>query len=144
LQNSNIRTGFTHQSNGRSGSLSRSWNRVYTEFILERGNSYVSFKPWFRIPESSSSDDNADIEDFLGHFELRGLHKHQQHTFNILFRNNFKTSRNRGAIELGWSFPIHNKLRGYVQWFNGYGESLLDYNNHTNSIGFGVQLSDWL
>ena len=89
-------------------------------------------------------DDNADINDFMGHFELRSLYKLNDHTVDLLFRNNFKSSRNRGAIELGWSFPIHNKVRGYVQWFNGYGESLIDYDNHTNSIGFGVQLSDWL
>ncbi|MDX2425014.1 MAG: phospholipase A [Cycloclasticus sp.] len=144
LHNSVIRTGFTHQSNGQSGSLSRSWNRVYTDFILERGDVYLSFKPWFRISESSSNDDNPDIEDFLGNFELRGLYKKQQHSFDFMFRNNLKTGSNRGAIELGWSFPIHKKVRGYVQWFNGYGESMLDYDNHTNSIGFGIQLSDWL
>ncbi|MEH6502600.1 MAG: phospholipase A [Cycloclasticus sp.] len=144
FHNSVIRTGFTHQSNGRSGSLSRSWNRTYVEFILERDNVYLSFKPWFRIPESSSNDDNPDMEDFLGHFELRGLYKKQGHTFDFMFRNNLKTSHNRGAIELGWSFPIHKKVRGYVQWFNGYGESMLDYDNHTNSIGVGIQLSDWL
>lgn len=139
-----IRTGFTHQSNGRSGTLSRSWNRVYADFIMERGDVYLSFKPWLRIPESASNDDNPDMDDFLGHFELRGLYKKEQHSFDFMFRNNFKPSRNRGALELGWSFPIHNKVRGYIQWFNGYGESMLDYNNHTNSIGFGIQLSDWL
>jgi phospholipase A1 len=144
LHNSVIRTGFTHQSNGRSGLLSRSWNRVYSEFILERGDTYISFKPWFRISESSSDDDNPDIEDFLGNFELRGLYKMDQHSFDFMLRNNLKSNKNRGAIELGWSFPIHRKVRGYVQWFNGYGESMLDYNNHTNSLGFGIQLSDWL
>ncbi|PCI18626.1 MAG: phospholipase [Piscirickettsiaceae bacterium] len=144
LHNSVIRTGFTHQSNGRSGPLSRSWNRVYADFILERGDVYLSFKPWLRIPENSNDDDNHDIEDFLGYFELRGLYKKQQHSFDFMFRNNFKSSSNRGAIELGWSFPIRNKVRGYLQWFNGYGESMLDYDNHTNSIGFGIQLSDWL
>lgn len=144
LQNSVIRTGFTHQSNGQSGLLSRSWNRLYADFILEKGDMYLSFKPWHRIPESRSQDDNHDIEDFLGHFELRGLYKKEHHSIEFMFRNNFKRSENRGAIELGWSFPLHNKVRGYVQWFNGYGESLLDYDNHTNSIGFGIQLSDWL
>jgi len=61
-----------------------------------------------------------------------------------MLRNNVKSYHNRAVIELARSFPIHKKVRGYVQWFNGYGESLIDYDNHTNSIGFGVQLSDWL
>lgn len=144
LHNSAIHTGFSHQSNGQSGSLSRSWNRLYAEFVLEHDDLYLSFKPWFRIPESSHSDDNPDIDHYMGHFELRGIYKQRQHTFNVLLKNNLKTGSNRGAIELGWSFPIHNKVRGYAQWFNGYGESMLDYDNHTNSIGFGIQLSDWL
>ncbi len=144
LHNSAIHTGFSHQSNGQSGSLSRSWNRLYTEFLFEKEDVYLSFKPWFRIPESSHSDDNPDIDHYMGHFELRGIYKKQAHTFDFMLRNNLKTGSNRGALELGWSFPIHRKVRGYVQWFNGYGESLLDYDNHTNSLGFGIQLSDWL
>jgi phospholipase A1 len=61
-----------------------------------------------------------------------------------MLRNKLDFGENYGAIQLGWSFPLSNNLRGYVQWFNGYGESLIDYNAHTNSIGFGIQLSDWL
>jgi len=144
LQGSIIRTGFTHQSNGQSGVLSRSWNRIYAEFIFEKEDLYLSFKPWYRIPESSSKDNNSDINQFMGHYESRALYKHKEHTLDLMFRNNLKSSHNRAAVELGWSFPVHKKIRGYVQWFNGYGESLIDYDNHTNSIGIGVQVSDWL
>jgi len=144
FQNRVIRTGFSHQSNGQSGALSRSWNRVYVDFLFERDNWYFSLKPWWRVPESDNSDDNPDIDDYLGNFELGGLYKHNQHNFNFLIRNNLQSSDNHGAVELGWSFPVSKNVRGYVQWFNGYGESLLDYNAHTNSLGFGVKLTDWL
>ena len=43
--------GLSHQSNGRSGDLSRSWNRIYAEFVLENGDFYAVIKPWYRIPE---------------------------------------------------------------------------------------------
>jgi phospholipase A1 len=59
-------------------------------------------------------------------------------------RNNLDFSDNYGAFELGWTFPLSHNINGYVQWFNGYGESLIDYNSHSNSIGFGIKLSDWL
>lgn len=144
FKNSVIRTGIVHQSNGQSGELSRSWNRLYADFIFEKGNWYFSVKPWWRIPESRDNDDNPDIDDYLGNFELGGLYKKDSHTFDFMIRNNFDFSDNHGAIQLGWSFPISNRVRGYVQWFNGYGESLIDYDAHSNSLGFGIQLTDWL
>lgn len=144
FQNSVIRTGIVHQSNGQSGSLSRSWNRVYADFIFEKGDWYFSLKPWWRIPESRQDDDNRDIDDYMGNVEFGALYKKGSHTFDLLTRNNLRFGDNHGAIQLGWSFPITSNVRGYLQWFNGYGESLIDYDAHSNSIGFGIQLSDWL
>ena len=142
--NSVIRTGIVHQSNGQAGTLSRSWNRVYADFIFERGNWFFSAKPWWRIPEKPEDDNNSDIDDYLGNFELGGLYKKGTQTFDFMIRDNLSTSDNHGALQLNWSFPLSKNVRGYVQWFNGYGESLIDYDHRTNSIGFGIQFSDWL
>lgn len=144
IKNSVIRTGVSHQSNGQSGELSRSWNRVYADFIFEYDDLYVSFKPWLRINEDNEDDDNPDIDEYMGNFELGALYKMDQHNFEVMLRNNLDFGENYGAIQLGWSFPLSDRVRGYVQWFNGYGESLIDYDAHSNSIGFGIQLSDWL
>ena len=144
FKNSIIRTGFVHQSNGQAGSLSRSWNRVYADFIVEKGNFYFSFKPWLRIAENFEDDDNPDIDDYLGNFEFSGLYKKGEHTFDFMIRDNLDFSDNHGALQLGWSFPLSSNVKGYVQWFNGYGESLIDYNAYSNSLGFGIKLSDWL
>ena len=109
-------------------------------------NFYFSIKPWWRIPEQSGGDDNPEITDYMGNFEFQGVYKIKRHTLGLMFRNNleFEGGRNRGAVQLDWSFPITGKLRGYLQWFNGYGESLIDYDARVNSIGAGVQISDWL
>jgi phospholipase A1 len=136
--------GVVHQSNGRSKKLSRSWNRVYARFVFEKDDLALAFQPWYRIKEDKANDDNPDIEDYLGNFEVISAYKLGEHTFSLMFRNNLDFSKNRGAAQLDWSFPIHGHLRGYVQWFNGYGESLIDYNKNVNSIGFGVKLTDWL
>jgi phospholipase A1 len=61
----------------------------------------------------------------------------------MLLRNNLRDN-NRGAVELTWSYPIIGTLRVYTQYFNGYGESLIDYNHHNQRIGIGIALNDLL
>lgn len=152
-KNSYILTGFSHQSNGRSGYLSRSWNRIYLDFIFEKDNFALSFKPWYRIPENNKSyvgdpigDDNPGISRYMGYGELTGAWTGGGHTLSAMLRNNVRRHDNRGSIELGWSFPLGRTkpLRGYIQYFNGYGESMIDYDTSSNRFGFGLLLTDWL
>jgi phospholipase A1 len=35
-------------------------------------------------------------------------------------------------------------LRFYTQFFNGYGESLIDYNHHNQRVGIGFSINDIL
>jgi phospholipase A1 len=136
-----LNLGMVHQSNGRSEGLSRSWNRVYAQIGFERDNLALLIRPWYRIPERDE-DDNPDIEDYLGHGDLQVVYRKGKNAYSLLLRNNFKSSDNHGALKLNWSFPLYGRLKGYVQYFNGYGESLIDYNYSQQSIGFGVSLTE--
>ena len=146
LTNSANQLGIVHQSNGRGGLLSRSWNRVFANILLERNNFVLSIKPWYRIEEDEADDDNPDIEDFLGNGEIRTAYKWHRNTFGLMFRNGFESDFDFTTFELSWSFPLFNypHFRGYIQYFNGYGQSLVDYNQQVNSIGIGLSLTDYL
>jgi phospholipase A1 len=142
--------GINHQSNGRGGFQSRSWNRVFAEFVLEKGHFYMSIKPWWRIPEKQKSDpqdatgdDNPDITHYMGYGEITGLYELDDQRLGFMLRNNLN-SDNRGAVQLDWSFPIGGRVRGYVQFFNGYGETLIDYNYNSTRFGVGAMIVDWL
>ena len=141
-----IRLGWSHQSNGRSSTLSRSWNRIYGQIFLEKDNWAVSFRPWLQVRKGGSAAfDNPDIDDFMGNFELGIFRQGIASTSSILLRNNLR-SENYGAVELNWSrqLPYSEKLRFYFQYFYGYGESLIDYNALTNRVSLGLLLSDFL
>ena len=138
-----INVGLNHQSNGRSEPLSRSWNRVVANFGFERSDLVLLLKTWWRIPESDEDDDNPHMEDYLGYGELWGYYFWRGHRFGIMWRNNLDFGDNRGAVQLEWSFPLFERVNGYIQYFNGYGESLLDYNSSINRIGIGFILKEW-
>lgn len=137
-----LNLGMLHQSNGRPETLSRSWNRVYLQIGFERDNLAVMIRPWYRIPENAETDDNPDIDDYLGHGDLLAVYRQGRNAYSLLLRNNLKKSDNHGALKLNWSFPLYGRLKGYVQYFNGYGESLIDYNHRQQSFGLGVSLTE--
>jgi phospholipase A1 len=138
-----VNVGFNHQSNGQSEPLSRSWNRIVASTGLEKGDFSLLLKGWYRIPEAAEDDDNPEIEDYLGYGELWAYYFLKGNRFGIMFRNNLNFNTNRGAVQLEWSFPLLERVCGYVQYFYGYGESLLDYNHRVNRIGIGFILKQW-
>ena len=136
--------GFNHQSNGRGLPLSRSWNRLIANVGFEREGWTVMIRPWWRIPESRSIDDNPDISDYVGRGEVEIVHEWNGQEFGLTLRDSFRGgSRQHGSLRFGWSFPIAGNLRGYAELFKGYGESLIDYNHNATYLGVGVSLLDW-
>ncbi|MCC2970877.1 phospholipase A [Massilia sp. IC2-476] len=131
-----LNLGLNHQSNGQSSTLSRSWNRVYAQVGLERGRLSMTARVWKRINESLEDDNNPDIVDYMGRAELAGTYRVDGHEFSAMLRRNLST--NKGATQLGWAFPLAGPLKGYVHWFSGYGQSLIDYNYFQRTIGAGV------
>lgn len=132
--------GVEHQSNGRSEPLSRSWNRAYLVALWEKDNTAFAIRPWVRLSEDAEEDDNPDIEDYMGNFEATAAYKYEDIKLFGMARNNFST--HKGFIELGITFPIWKRLRGYIQYSDGYGESLIDYNHSQRRFGIGLALTD--
>ena len=136
--------GLNHQSNGRSLPLSRSWNRVMFNVGLDRENWSLMIRPWIRISEEKKDDDNHDITDYMGRGDVTLVHTRNGHILSLMGRHSFKGGdRSHGALQFDWGFPITNQLRGHVQVFDGYGESMIDYNHRSTYIGMGISLLDW-
>jgi len=138
-----LNLGINHESNGRSNILSRSWDRIFAEAGFEKGNFALLAKAWYRIPESDADDDNPDITDYYGYGQVRAFYSWRDRTFTLMGRGNPK--RGKGAVQLSYvSRPLMGPLRGYLQLFHGYGETMIDYNWNQTVVGAGVAINSIL
>jgi phospholipase A1/A2 len=143
--------GLVHQSNGQSLPLSRSWNRVYLMAGAEHGQDFMlQGRLWRRIPENATADDNPGISNYIGRAELAATwNVNASNTLALTLRHSLR-SVDKGSARLEWLMPVDSKspsplgnLRFHVQLFNGYGDSLLDYNHRRTVLGMGLSLVDW-
>jgi phospholipase A1 len=137
------RLSLIHTSNGQGGDRSRSWNRLALGTSFGRGNVAGRARVWYRLPEAEQ-DDNPGITDYMGFGDLILAYKWREQTLAVTLRNNLDLTDNRGAVQVDYSFPLTGRIKGYLQYFNGYGESLIDYNRSVSRIGLGIALTDWL
>jgi phospholipase A1 len=135
---------LTHQSNGKTEPVSRSWNRIESKLVLENGDFTLALNPWVRFTEDPESDNNPDLLDYYGHGQIYALYKMGKQNVSLTSRNNIESGFSKGSLEFNWSFPLHGKIRGYFQIFSGYGNSLIEYNQYSNTVGLGISLTDWL
>ena len=135
---------FNHQSNGRSDPWSRSWNRVMLNLGFDYGNFALMVRPWYRLEEDGDDDNNPEIKNYIGRGDLQAFYRYNDHDFNLMLRHTLKGGDdNRGAVQFDWTFPISGRLRGHLHIFDGYGESLIDYNHRATYAGLGLSLLNW-
>ncbi|WP_339727717.1 phospholipase A [Maribacter stanieri] len=128
-----------HESNGQSDPISRSWNRIAFHAAFERDKWQVMLKPWIRI--GSKIDDNENISDYVGRGEADITYDWGRQRFRTIARHSLNLGdKSRGSLQFTWSFPIYENFNGHLQLFDGYGETLIDYNHRQTTFGIGVSL----
>ncbi|MBZ7928800.1 phospholipase A [Campylobacter molothri] len=140
----NLRLGVLHESNGKGDENleSRSWNRIYVSTAIFYKRFLFVPRIWYRIPEERKDDDNPDITHYLGNFDLNLGYLGKDYFANIMLRNNLNFHRNKGAIQVDIGYDIFNNgIYWYLQYFNGYGESLIDYNKKLQRLSTGFLIS---
>jgi len=141
--------GVGHESNGKDGEESRSYNMLYVRPVALLGDpdglrAYLAPLIHNYIAES----DNPDIAKYRGYADwLIGIGSKGGLDFFATLRKG--TASDYGSVEVNFSYPL-SKLSGgdltgwlLLQYFSGYGESLLDYNRKLDSqwrLGIAVAL----
>ena len=137
-----LKIGAMHESNGKGGEESRSWNRLYAQSTWSADGFSITPRAWYAFWLDRT---NEDIADYMGYGDLRASYTFGKQRLSALWRNNLHfDGSNRGAIELNYSFPIFNSgFYGYLRYLNGYGESLADYKRSVNKIGIGLSFVEF-
>ncbi|MBX6319574.1 phospholipase A [Pigmentiphaga sp.] len=129
--------GFEHESNGRGDDDSRAINSLYARPTLRyrfEDGSTLSFGP--KIKYYVTRKGNPDIADYRGHvdYQLRWARDD-----GLMVSALARKGHEKGSLQVDMAYPLRKlglgKLNGFlhVQYFNGYGETLLDYNVRAKS-----------
>jgi len=139
-----FRTGIEHQSNGRGGTYERSWNRAYFTTQYSEASWLASIKVWTLLFPGESSDlHNPDILHYLGREQIVLAKKCGNFTYAVEAQN-IESGFTRGYIEPTVSYHLTNYMSVYLEGFSGYGQSLIEYNHRTNSVGIGIAFNNWI
>ena len=133
------RFGFEHQSNGRDGLESRSWDRLYAQKSLRlRDDLAVRLKAFVATNEG---DNNADITDYLGNGEVQLTFEPNQ-DMDVILTSTKGHSRSKYNYQLDLVYTMGSWLntKFMLSYYDGYGEALASYDEKTRSLRAGIYI----
>lgn len=138
-----LQGGLEHMSNGQDGADSRSANIVYIRPSFRIGdtdklNFVIAPKAWAYI---GSLSDNPDLADYAGYVSLRASVNFGK-GLSLMGIFHMGDDWDHFGTELNLTYPLDKLLKFdaffMVQYFTGYGESLLDYNQSASALRLGI------
>lgn len=128
-----------HESNGRDGLDSRSWNKIsFSGSALVNDWLMVHSKYWIPIIDSGN---NKDILKYSGIFQsglVVNIPKIRL-SLGVTMVKRKGWNLNANTIwEASWKVSPESNLNLFAQYYNGYGENLLDYNQFRSMARIGI------
>ena len=128
-----------HESNGRDSTNSRSWNRISFSFQGPIFNKAIlTVKGWIPF---AYKDDNPDLLQYEGYGEASLLYSFIPKKFlmDVTFRKGAAWDwRGSAQTQVYYRFFKSDNEYLMLQWFQGYGESLISYKNKVSMLRIGI------
>ncbi len=139
--------GVRHESNGQQGVNSRSVNIAYFRPVFSVGrldgwNLLVIPRVFGYIADLK---DNPDIAAYRGHVELTTILGRNDRAA-LALTGRIGNGFHKGSLQADLTFPVKfDRMFDFatyflIQYWNGYGESLRDYNKQTSTVRAGFSL----
>jgi phospholipase A1 len=128
-----------HESNGRDGLASRSWNKIsLAGNIFIDPNIMIHGKVWIPIIDGQN---NKDILDYCGIYQtglsITSPNKRFHFGLTLVKRRGWRLSYN-SIWEISYRVFKRDNQFLFLQYYNGYGENLLDYNVFKSRLRIGL------
>jgi outer membrane phospholipase A len=140
-----FQSGFQHESNGKAEDFSRSTNYAYIKPVLvfydddSKLGLQLSSKIWSYVENDDTT--NPDLADYRGYFDLEAKFGMAE---GLMAGTHFRLADQGGSFQFDISYPLHNifgdalDVYFYAQYSNVLAESLLDYQERTQALRFGL------
>ncbi|MBC7370938.1 MAG: phospholipase A [Bdellovibrionaceae bacterium] len=141
---------WEHQSNGKSGADSRSFDQTYVKAAYSfEGHRWVTTLSGKLSFIYNNDETNNNISTYIGPLDLglkftqlySGVIDKSEFIFNAHPGGKWATDWGKGGYEMTYSFRLGglNVVPSfYIQYFTGYGETLLTYNKRQDQYRFGL------
>lgn len=128
-----------HESNGRDSIQSRSWNKIsFAGNIMIDKCLMVHGKFWIPIVDG---ENNKDILHYCGIYQtgVQAFSPNQRFSGSVILTRRLGNFFNYNTvIELSYRIFKRDNQFLFLQYYNGYGEGLLDYKQYHNQIRVGI------
>jgi outer membrane phospholipase A len=142
-----LQPGLQHESNGKAGEDSRSLNIAYIRPTLTLGRDggfqlILQPRAWLYCGDLT---DNPDLADYRGYADLRTILGWQR-GLQLSALGRLGDSADHGSLQLDLTYPMMSFLSGsfsiylHAQYFTGFGESLLLYDERSSAFRIGFSL----
>jgi outer membrane phospholipase A len=142
-----LQAGVQHESNGQDGRQSRSINIAYLRPVFHFGDpkgfeGQIAPKIYAYLPDV---EDNPDIAEYRGYCDLR-VTAGWADGFQAAATGRLGSDGDHGSLQFDLTYPLRALGDGnldlylQVQWFSGYGESLITYDEYTDALRIGIGL----
>lgn len=127
-----------HESNGRDSIWSRSWNRIALSANLMITNNIMAHgKIWMPIVDG---ENNKNIVRYCGfsQFGMQYLTENRRFVSGITVTLRHKFGSFNITAGFGYRIFKSDNQFIYAQYYNGYGEGMLDYNKFHSQLRVGL------
>lgn len=130
-----------HESNGRDSIYSRTWNFLAVSLKSQLSERWtVGLRAWLPIVDK---EDNSDLVKYVGYGEASATYqlKPGRWSADVIFRKGSGLI-NYGSLQTQVNWKPYRQESYYItlQWFVGYTESLIDYQEHKSMLRLGFVL----